>query len=60
MYLVWKRQDCFFKALAARYCAFVPCSHTVSKLDKRTSGPHLHKVEDEKEGLGGQAVKEVQ
>ena len=24
MYLVWNRQDCFFRALAARYCAFVP------------------------------------
>lgn len=24
MYLVWNRHDCFFKALAARYCAFVP------------------------------------
>lgn len=24
MYLVWKRHDCFFRALAARYCAFVP------------------------------------
>ena len=25
MYLVWNRQDCFFRALAARYWAFVPC-----------------------------------
>lgn len=25
MYLVWKRHDCFFRALAARYCALVPC-----------------------------------
>lgn len=24
MYLVWNRHDCFFRALAARYCAFVP------------------------------------
>lgn len=24
MYLVWKRHDCFFRALAARYCALVP------------------------------------
>lgn len=24
MYLVWNRHDCFFSALAARYCAFVP------------------------------------
>lgn len=25
MYLVWNRHDCFFKALAARYWALVPC-----------------------------------
>lgn len=24
MYLVWNRHDCFFRALAARYCALVP------------------------------------
>lgn len=25
MYFVWNLQDCFFKALAAKYWAFVPC-----------------------------------
>lgn len=24
MYLVWNRHDCFFRALAAKYCALVP------------------------------------
>lgn len=24
IYLVWNRHDCFFRALAARYCALVP------------------------------------
>lgn len=25
MYFVWNLHDCFFRALAARYWAFVPC-----------------------------------
>lgn len=43
MYLVWNLQDCFFRALAARYWALVPCrgekQEHVSKLQERRTAP---------------------
>lgn len=35
MYLVWNLQDCFFRALAARYWAFVPCGGEAGTSEKR-------------------------
>lgn len=44
MYFVWNLQDCFFRALAARYWAFVPCRQK----KKRRTGDDIRKQEKKK------------
>ena len=39
MYLVWNRHDCFFRALAARYCALVPWGGKDGTGDQAASQP---------------------
>lgn len=51
MYLVWNRHDCFFRALAARYCALVPWGRKGGAGDQ--GAPKMGGVEGNRAGHQG-------